>query len=794
MPCLIAGWTCWLTVAADPLDLWHWRNPTPTGNRLFGVAANTERYVAVGEFGTILVSDDASSWRVVESGTGTSLQAVAWGSGLWVAVGDLGTILTSPDGFNWTARPTGFFYDLLGVTWGGGLFVAVGENTSILTSPDGAEWTLRATGTHPLRAAAWGNGTFVAVGGPEPVVTTTGGWSHLIPGEPMILSSPDGLSWTLTDAPVIGQVSCITHGLGRFVAATTSLQTVVSTDGIEWTPGCQPYLSELGFSAVACVGNRFVATYSSSSTIPGNFYASADGVTWDSERWTLETGPFDGRVVALAAGTHGVVGAFHGPTYSLDHGLIASADGRTWRCPSPKPLLTESERPVVAAGERFVVREEPGEDRSYQPRAETVYLISADGQKWDRTPVSDSEWFGLPAYGNGLWVAGGDHGQVAWSTNAVHWQTAATGQTTNRLLNTAFAGGMFLATGTDGTLLTSTDGKGWTRRALDATISLGQVAWSGGVFVVAESNTATVFTSADAISWSRHDLPANVASILEITAWEEGFLALAQTVDYGPKLLLRSTDAQTWTPETPPADSIARITVGGGRLLAFRDPGSRSFHARQVGETNWTTHLLPWVAAMDGVRYDAPASAVFGRGTFLLIHPAGLILQSGSLTNSAPQLTRSLAVVASAPDATVILQACALGSSPLRYQWRRDGTNLPSATWQSLSWPAGDVATAPITVVVENDFGSVESEPAIVTWATPARLELSPDLTTLRAWGTPGGRYRLWHTMDLRAPESWSVVSEFEVPSSGWPAHTRNLGIYGYWSDSQGFYRASAYP
>jgi hypothetical protein len=122
-------------LSADPLDTWHWRNPVPTGQQLHGIGANSQRYIAVGDFGTILVCEDSIGWFAVESGTTTPLRAVAWGNGLWVAVGNFGEILTSPDGLTWTPQPNGFFFDLNAITWGTGLFVAVGENTSILTSP-----------------------------------------------------------------------------------------------------------------------------------------------------------------------------------------------------------------------------------------------------------------------------------------------------------------------------------------------------------------------------------------------------------------------------------------------------------------------------------------------------------------------------------------------------------------------------------------------------------------------------------------------------------------------------------
>jgi hypothetical protein len=236
-PCLI----CVAIALAEPLDNWHWRNPTVTGNRLHGIGASPSRFVAVGEFGNIIVSHNGSDWWPADSSTWITMRAVAWGNGLWVAVGDVGEILTSPDGLTWTPRPTPWFFDLMAVTWGGEQFVAVGENTSILTSPDGVQWTLRASGTHPLLAVTWGNGVFVAAGGEPPRIEPVGGgFGRRVSGQPLVLVSGDGSTWNRTQAPVAGQISCLVFGAGSFVAGTTSMETMISTNGVDWVPGYEP--------------------------------------------------------------------------------------------------------------------------------------------------------------------------------------------------------------------------------------------------------------------------------------------------------------------------------------------------------------------------------------------------------------------------------------------------------------------------------------------------------------------------------------------------------------------------
>jgi hypothetical protein len=92
---------------ADGLDHWHWRNPLPQGNSINSVAFGNGRFVAVGDFGTVLTSTDGLSWSVQDPLGGPGLRKVTYGNGLFVSVGDAGTILTSSDGSNWTAQVSG---------------------------------------------------------------------------------------------------------------------------------------------------------------------------------------------------------------------------------------------------------------------------------------------------------------------------------------------------------------------------------------------------------------------------------------------------------------------------------------------------------------------------------------------------------------------------------------------------------------------------------------------------------------------------------------------------------------
>jgi hypothetical protein len=89
----------------------------------------------------------------------------------------------SAPGTIWTLRTSQVNnLDLYGVTYGNELFVAVGKDGTILTSPDGVNWTVQTSPTsNTLYGVTYGDGLFVAVGG----ITTPNTLLLAVPSSPL---------------------------------------------------------------------------------------------------------------------------------------------------------------------------------------------------------------------------------------------------------------------------------------------------------------------------------------------------------------------------------------------------------------------------------------------------------------------------------------------------------------------------------------------------------------------------------------------------------------------------------
>jgi len=152
---------------------------------------------------------------------------------------------------------------LRGIAYGKNLFVAVGgsyfdEPGVILTSPDGITWTRRHYGSRAnLCAVEFGNGMFVTVGDLGTIFT-----------------SKDGIKWHRQHSGVSESVllASVTAGNGRFLVGGESGLVLISTNGVEWILGgldAQVYVGAIHFS-----DGLFIVNHRSAS------FTSTDGLTW----------------------------------------------------------------------------------------------------------------------------------------------------------------------------------------------------------------------------------------------------------------------------------------------------------------------------------------------------------------------------------------------------------------------------------------------------------------------------------------------------------------------------------
>jgi hypothetical protein len=130
-------------------------------------------------------SGDSFAWNhVYNPGDGAPyLSAVATSGSQWIAVGQSGAIVRSDNGSNWAPADSGTTWPLVDATWAGDRFVATGHGGTLLISPNGVAWQPVATGrTDLLKNPVW-----------------TGSTLFVVASERYLLSSSNFTTWSTTD-------------------------------------------------------------------------------------------------------------------------------------------------------------------------------------------------------------------------------------------------------------------------------------------------------------------------------------------------------------------------------------------------------------------------------------------------------------------------------------------------------------------------------------------------------------------------------------------------------------------
>ena len=230
----------------------------PTSVALLGIDTESGRTLAVGQSGTVIFKKGDSPWEPVNSGTERRLFSVSTNAaGLSVAVGEFGTIQLSDDGGrNWRSLKLdwmdfgtdgGAEPHLYAVHVGAdGAVTAVGEFGLIMHSADhGLNWTVQSRGVPSLfDVQIRDDGVGFAVGQDGYALKTTDhgvNWTRLDTGSKAILngvySSPDG-----------------------HVVVTAMREMMVSNDdGATWSAVESTEISTVWYVGVASSGREVLA-------------------------------------------------------------------------------------------------------------------------------------------------------------------------------------------------------------------------------------------------------------------------------------------------------------------------------------------------------------------------------------------------------------------------------------------------------------------------------------------------------------------------------------------------------
>jgi hypothetical protein len=559
---------------AHPLNNWHWRSPIPQGNDLSNVAYGNGIFVAVGDTGTIITSEDAANWSIVNNlDPLINLTGIAYGKDIFVATGNLpnrkGVICTSTDGISWNVLDFVVRFYLIGVDYCNGIFIITGNSNRTLTSSDGTKWTFRTTGkTEWLSGVAYGNGTFVVVGYYQNY------WNDLN-SFATIFTSTDGVRWTSRTSGSVWPLYGVAYGNNTFVAVGHSGTILTSPDGITWTQRDLGYLTN--YHEITYMNGIFLMP------LTGGIAISSDGMTWTGSYLGIN---YDDQLSGVTYGNDRFV------TVGQHGAIYDTADTLTWT--NRKLSQVQSLKGIVFGGGILI---------AWEPRN---ILSSSDGRVWTERFTAPNDINDV-AHGNGTFVAVGQFGSILTSSDGVVWAQNDSlrnlGYTYRHVIGAAYGNGLFVAILGDETIFTSTDGETWTVKTIPIDRAISKIFYMDGSFFAwgadIPSESSIILTSPDGDTWTEV-ISTNI--VIEDLVYGNGILTAVDR--FGD--IYTSPDGVSWTKRFAATGIwLNGIAYGEGIIVAvgYNNITETGLILTSTDGINWINRDLKITFGLSGVAY-----------------------------------------------------------------------------------------------------------------------------------------------------------------------------------------------
>jgi hypothetical protein len=632
-----------------------------TASNLFDVAYGNGLYVAVGVGGALVTSTNAITWTLPTSPTSTQLEAVTYGNGLFYIVGQNGANFSSTNGVTWTARSglaAATASDALATVYGNGLYVLTLTNGQLRTSTNLDTWTtITRSSSSVIYAFTYGNGKFFGAGLNGILATSTNGTTWV----------EQGLGGTFDVNNSVGQVS---YSNGLFVAISNGGEVFTCLDSTMTSGGVSgSILTDLN---VAVQGVNYSDGLYVMGTSLGAFYFSTNGTDWATR--TSFTSSAISRIISssanntyIAVTTGGGIftSAYNDPYYNFSTHFYVPSLTSTQDALNDSPgnysnpgtsyaayvKATNTDLPPLGSFSKSLfynansASSAPSTlDRGNSIRAGKAYLKTSYPDLFNQigtygaavmTPRDEA---GSPtvtntrivAFGNGLYLYGGNDGKLRTSTNGITWSTA-TPVTPRDIYSITYGNGIYVLGTVGGDIDTSTDGVTWTSRISGTSSNIFSLAYGHGIYV-ATSENAKLRTSTNGITWNTGD--SNSSYDIRSVVYGNGIFVLASTTG-ASAVPATSTNGITWV-----STGLFDIT---GETFTLAYGNGLYLSGGAAGYLHTSTNGVTWTARTSGTATTINLLA-YGAGVYILGDALGVLRTS---TDAITWTTRTTGFAAS---------------------------------------------------------------------------------------------------------------------------------------------------
>lgn len=627
-------------------DYYEVINDTLANPTLYGGVYANEKYILVGEGGSIYYSINATQWTKQPIVTNNTLNDIIYANDRFVIVGDNGTILTSFDGENWAERSSGVSSDLNAIMYVEEKYIVVGNNGTVLSSSDTGVWDLKTTNTnYNLNDIIFAKNTNIAVGNYGTIISSVNGNSWSI----LTSNTIENLYTVATDESLSASAEN-----SRIVVGGANGTVLMSLNADSWAVQISPT------AGTAIMGMTF---YNSQFVLVGTsslIMTSTDGVSWTSK---FSQGVNDWYSVHYLNNKYFCLGSGCSVEYS--------SDGNSWSICNVGKISPLND--VLYVNNQFIAVGNSG-----------TIVTSENGDSWlNRLFGSNSTLNGI-AYGNNVYVAVGNNGIIYTSPDSITW-TKRTSPISESLNDICYSNDIFVSVGDNGTIITSSDGLSWSAVDSSSYNDLKGICGSDTMFV-AVGASGTILYSSDALNWNTSNTSG--AGLYDIQLVDEKFVVVgaAGTIKF-------STDCITWSSATVNTNTTIKgicpsqkVAVGNKDIL-----GTNTL-------SDWSK-VLSTKASLNSVAYGL--GKYVGVGTDIVTFIADISSPVIALTEQSNYTSGNVTVNVSIDDESgIALKKWASGEQESNY-FADSGTEFEEDSF--------DVVSNGIYTVYAKDLGGLET-------------------------------------------------------------------------------------
>ena len=330
------------------------------------------------------------------------------------------------------------------------------------------------------------------------------------------------------------------------------------------------------------------------TTIPGYGIMEGTYIRNGNTATFVQTGGDIFGTASVSGDTMTVNEKANGDVYTLrkQSGSTGNGGNMTWTAVADSTFGSGYSAPTINAiaygNNRFVAVGQNGK-MAYSTNGIT-WTAAADSTIWDYTSGTSTTIYkssiNAIAYGGGKFVAGDARGKMAYSADGVSWTAVADstfGTSNNAIYSIAYGGGRFVAVGQK--VAYSNDGVTWTAVSGSGLGTAQAIAYGNGRFVAAFGIVDMAY-STDGVSWTAASI--NGFNIYSIAYGSDGyggsrFVAGASSGD-----MAYSSTGRDWTDVEDNTfgifDTIRAIAYGNGGFVA----GGSGKMAYSMDGVNWT--------------------------------------------------------------------------------------------------------------------------------------------------------------------------------------------------------------